>query len=126
MLTKQLRAAFTPNHDIYDNIAIVIVFDLIYKDLNTKTSSLLETGDKTINKIQQILCSTKAKNLTKQATDVIKDLAMFFRGPQSYNNYFGGKQKADSNEQYYNYNRMGHYGRDCNQPDRRRSHTPYS
>ena len=44
---------------------------------------------------------------------------MAFRRSQRYNNYLGGKQKADSNKQYYNCNRLGYYGRDCNQLDRK-------
>ena len=92
MLTKRLRAALTPNRNIYNSIAIVIALDSIHNDFETKTSSLLETGDKTIDKIQQILCSAEAKNLSKRATGVTNDLAMSFKGSQrGYNSYSGGK-----------------------------------
>ena len=115
ILTKRLRAALTPNRDIYNSIAIVIALDLIHNDFETKTSSLLKTGDKTIDEIQQILCSAEAKNLSKRATSVTNDLAMSFRRPQrDYNSYLGGKQKANSDEQCYNYHKLGHFGRDCN------------
>lgn len=60
MLTKQLKATLTPNRDIYNSIAIVIALDSIRKDFDTKTSSLLKTGDKTIDKIQQILYFAEA------------------------------------------------------------------
>ena len=52
MLTKQLKAALMPNRNIYNSIAIVIALDSMYDDFKTKTSSLLETDDKTIDEIQ--------------------------------------------------------------------------
>ena len=92
ILTKQLMTIVTPNHNIYNSITIVIVFDSIYNNFESKTSSLLETGDKTIDEIQQILYSAKAKNLSKRATNVTNDLAMLFKGLQrGYNSYLGGK-----------------------------------
>ncbi len=141
LLTKRLRAALTLNRDIYDSIAIVIALDSIHDDFETKTSSLLETGDKTIDEIQQILCSAEAKNLSKRATGVTNDLAMSFRGPprgynERYNDRYndnyspgGGKRKAYSDERCFNCHKLGHYGRDCTLPDRRgpqpeRSNTP--
>lgn len=65
MLTKNLRAILMPSHKIYNSITIVIAFDSIYNDFETKRSSLLESSDKTIAKIQQIFCFAKAKNLSK-------------------------------------------------------------
>lgn len=65
MLIKQFKAIFMPNSNIYNSIAIVIAFDSIYNNFKTKLSSLLKTGNKTIDKIQQIFCSTKVKNLSK-------------------------------------------------------------
>lgn len=62
MLIKQLRAAFTPNCNIYNSIAIVIILNSIYKDFNNEILILVKTSNKTIDKIQQILYSGKAKN----------------------------------------------------------------
>ena len=99
MLTKQLKAALTSNRNIYNSIANVIAFDSIYNDFETKMLSFFKTNNKTIDKIQQILCFAKAKNSNKQATNVTNNLAMLFRGSQrGYNNYLKGKQKANSNK----------------------------
>ncbi len=120
LLTKRLRAALTPNRDIYNSIAIVIALDFIYDDFETKTSSLLETGDKSINEIQEILCSAEAKNLSKRATGITGDLAMSFRGPpRGYSSYSGAKRKANSDKQCFNCHKFGHFGRDCDQRNRR-------
>lgn len=51
LLAKYFRASFMPNRDIYDSIAIFIAFNSINDDFNTKTSSLLESGNKSLNKI---------------------------------------------------------------------------
>lgn len=63
MLIKQLRTTLTPNCNIYNSITIVIALDLILNNFEAKMSSLLKTGNKTIDKIQQIFYSAKAKNL---------------------------------------------------------------
>ena len=56
----------------------------------------------------------------KKRESVTNDLAMSFRGPQrGYNSYSGGKRKANSDEQCYNCHKLGHFGRDSDQPDRR-------
>lgn len=51
MLIKQLKAAHTLSRNINDSIAIVIALDLIHKDFDTKTSSLLKTCNKIIDRI---------------------------------------------------------------------------
>lgn len=51
IFTKQFKAILTSNRDIYDSIAIIIAFDFIHNNFNTKISNLLKIGDKTINKI---------------------------------------------------------------------------
>lgn len=38
-----------PNRDLWDIITIVIALDLLDKDFDTTTASLLETNDKIIN-----------------------------------------------------------------------------
>lgn len=69
-----------PNCNIYNSITIVIAFDLIYNDFKTKTLNLLETDNKIIDKIQQILSFAKAKNLSKQATSITNNLVILFKG----------------------------------------------
>lgn len=81
ILTKRLRIALTPNRDIYNSIVIVIAFDSIHDDFDTKIFSFLKISDKKINEIQQIPCSAKRKNLSKQVISVISKLALAFERP---------------------------------------------
>ena len=112
-LCKRLRLAMTPGRDLWDTIAIVIALDSLHKDFDTTTASLLETVDKTIDQIQSIFQSKEAKNLSKQATGGTGDLAMAFRDKS------GPKKKANSDDECYNYHKLGHFGRDCSLPDKR-------
>lgn len=54
--------------DFRNMILIVISFYSLYKDINTNITSFLETGNKTIDQIQNIFYSKKTKNISKQAT----------------------------------------------------------
>ena len=51
ILTKQFKAVFTLSCNIYDSITIIVALDSIYKNFDTKTLSLLEIGEKTIDEI---------------------------------------------------------------------------
>ena len=64
-LMKCLRSAITPNRDIWDSIAIVVTLDSLHDNFETTTTSMLEQGNKTIDKIQQILASAEAKFISK-------------------------------------------------------------
>lgn len=113
-LCKRLWTAMTPRRDFWDSIAIVIALDFLHKDLDTTTTSLLETGDEMIDQIQSILQSKEARNISKRATgEGIDNLAMAFR------NNNAPKRKANSHKEYYNCHKLGHFGRDCPLPDRR-------
>lgn len=47
-------------------IAIIIVLDILHKNFNTTISNLFKVDDKSINQVQNILQSKKAKNINKQ------------------------------------------------------------
>ena len=91
-LYKRLCIAMTPGRDLWDTIAIVIALDTLYDDFETTTTSLLETGDKTIDQIQSIPQSKEAKNISKRITGAVGDLAMAFKSSNNYNS--GPKKKA--------------------------------
>lgn len=67
-LVKHLQAAIIPNQNIQDNITIVVALDFLYNDFKTTITSMFEWEDKTIEKIQQILASAKAKFINKCTT----------------------------------------------------------
>ena len=98
----------TPGQDLWDTIAILIALDTLHDNFDTTTASLLETGDKIINQIQSILQSKQVKNISKQTTGVVRDLAMSYK----QNNNYSLKKKAHPNEKCFNYHELGHYGRD--------------
>ena len=108
-LYKCLRIAMTPGHDLWDTIAIVIAINTLHDDFNTITASLLENRDKTINRIQSILQSKEAKNISKQTTGVVGNLAMSYK----QNNNWSLKKKAHPDKEYFNCHELGHYGQDC-------------
>lgn len=75
-LCKYLRAAITPNKDIWDSLAIDVTIDSLHEDFDVVIAGLLgQGGDKAIDKIQQILALVKAKFINKQAVELIADLA---------------------------------------------------
>lgn len=47
---KCFKAIFISNKDSYKNIAIIIAFDSIYDNFNTKTSSFLISSNELIDK----------------------------------------------------------------------------
>lgn len=78
-IIKRLRAAITPDCDIWDSIAIVVALDPLHDDFEATTASMLERGDKSIEEIQKILASTEAKLVSKRTTGMTGDLAMSYR-----------------------------------------------
>lgn len=78
-LIKQLKVTIYPNHNIWDNIAIVKALNSFYNDFRITTTNILKYRDKTIEKIQQILASTKTKLVSKKVTKMTKDLVIASR-----------------------------------------------
>ena len=114
-LCNCLRVAIIPNKDIWDSIAIVMVIDSLHKDFNLITSGLLgQREDKTIDKIQQILFSAKAKFISKQKVGITANLAHMSRNNKPS---YSQKQKTTLNDESYNCHKIEHFGRDCRMQD---------
>lgn len=74
-LVKRLRAAVTPNKDIWDSIAVVVATEPLHKDFEHVTSGLLGQGEKeSIDEIQSILSSAEAKFVSKRTVGVTVNL----------------------------------------------------
>lgn len=107
-LVKWLQLAITPNQKIWDSIAIVIALNSLYNNFETTTTSMFESRDKTIVKIQQILVTAEAMFISKQAIRVTKSLAILSQEKS-------GKRKATSNNRCFNYNKLEYFGWDYRQ-----------
>lgn len=107
-LIKRLQVAIISNRDIWDSIVIIVAHDSLHNDFESTTTTILECGNKTINKIQQILASAEAKLISKQATGVIAELAMLSKGHI--------KRKAALDNKSFNCEKMGHFGKNCIAP----------
>lgn len=84
------------NRDRWDKIAIVIALNSVQNKVDIMTASLLKTGDKSVDKIQNILQSKKAKNISKYTTGGTRELIIAFKD----NN--GLKQKAFNHKEGFN------------------------
>lgn len=93
-----------PIQDLGDIIAIVIALDFLYQNCDTTTASLLETSDKTIDKIRSILQSKEAKNLSKRVTRNTGKLAIVFRDKGAPD-----KKKVTNKDKCYNCYKFGHF-----------------
>lgn len=93
-----------------------MALDLLHNDFESTTITMLERGNKTINKIQQILAFTKAKFISKQAISLIGDLIIMSK-TQS-------KKKVNSNNNCFNYRKLGYFGKNCTTPSTKKRNKP--
>lgn len=95
----------TPNHNILNNIAIAITINSLYNNFNSTTNIILKYDNKTINKIQQILVSIKAKFIGKRITSITRDFVMIFKNCI--------KRKITSKNKCFNYKKLSYFGKNC-------------
>lgn len=93
----------TSKQDFQDIVVIIIALDLLYNNFNITTTSLLKFRDKTINQIQSILQSRKAKNISKYTIKAMEDLVIVFKDNNSL------KKKTYRDGKYFNYYKLGYF-----------------
>lgn len=87
---------------------------VLHKDFEYVISSLLgQSNNKSIDEIQSILSSAKAKFLSKKAVGVIAKLAHILRN----NSYKQNLLIATSKDNCFKYYKIGRFGRDCKYPN---------
>lgn len=108
-LVQQLQAAVIEHRTIWDSIIFVIALDSLYNDFEMTITPLLYLSNKDLEKIELIVTSTEVANLAKQATCIIRDLAIMVRKNEPQ------QQTSQSrlNKEYFNCGKKGHYTRDC-------------
>ena len=94
------------NRNIWNSIAIAIAFDSLGNNFESTTTIILKCSNKTIDKIQQILASAKAKFVNKQSTYITGDLAMILG--ESQNDI---KKESINKIKYFNCHKMKYFKR---------------
>lgn len=108
-LVKLLQLTITLNHNIWDRILIIIALDFLYNDFETTINRILKSGDKLIDKIQQILVLAKAKFFSKKIIKVTRDFAMIY----NKKNLRSNKKKTSSKDKCFHYQKLRHWKKDC-------------
>ena len=115
-LVQQLQSSVIEQKTIWESITLVVPLDLLYDDFKMTTAPLLYFGNKDHEEIQQIIMSTEAANLAKQAVRATTDLAMMAKRKQ-LEKY---PAKPKTNEECFNCGKKGHYTRDCHTSNKRK------
>lgn len=109
-LVQRLQSAVTEHWIIWDSIILVVTFDSLNNDFEITTAPLLYSGNKDLEKIQQIVISTKAANMAKKATGQIANLLMMAKKKMVDSRQ---QPKSRSTKEYFNYGKRGYYAKDC-------------
>ena len=75
-LVQQLQSAVTEQKTIWESITLVVALKLLHDNFEMTMAPFLHSSNKDFEEIQQIVTSTEAVNLAKQAVGATTDLAM--------------------------------------------------
>lgn len=94
---------------------MIVLINTLHKEFEYVTSGLLrQAGEKSISEIHSILLLAKVKLLSKKTIRTITKLMYM-----SKNNNQKHKAMPTSDNEYFNYHKIGYFGLDCRMPDYR-------
>lgn len=114
---KQPRLAITSDCDILVSIAIIVAIYFLPNDFKTTINSIPKSGNKSINKIQQILNSAKAEFLKKKAIEVREDVAIIFEA----RNFGHNKRNVTNKDKQFNCQKLDYWAKNCKFPNQYQS-----